>query len=995
MSPAIFHFVSDLNIVTVDCAWARCRLKHIEMHKRLASLHHSIRKKRTRRPCPTCGSNFAPSHYEQHVASCTARSSLTDSEESGSDDYAPSDLPQTSDQSDEETNVEEQLHFRIAQQLRKTIHEGDFSEVISEGTDIFEGVTEDDVDQDLDECVEQQQNIPDDNRSLSISIVLFICWFLCVLQTNYRLTDGVVSLILAFLKSLFSVISQECALAATVATIIPGSLYMLWKHLNFKKDNFRRYVVCPKCYSLYEYADCVINIEGTPSSRTCSHVEYPDHPQRARRRPCKELLLKEVLLPNGKTKLYPFKIYCYKSVIDRFRSLLKRDGFENLCNDWKTRVPIDGTLADIYDGRVWKEFQTEAYDYFLRGNHNYALMLNMDWFQPFDHTTYSVGVIYAVVLNLPRHHRFKLENVLVIGIIPDFGKEPRSVASFLCPLVDELQIAWTDGFKAKTALSELQEHVIKLAVLCAGCDIPASRKLSGFIGHSATLGCSKCLKQFPGGVGEKDYSGFDRSLWRPRTRADHLRRIQEVMKGKTQTERSNLESGNGVRYSPLVNLPYFDPVRMTIIDPMHNLFQGTAKTIIKVWTKKGIISDEKFQKLQKITDSVATPCNIGRIPRKISTSFGGFTADQWKNWTNIFGLLALRNTVDQPFYENFRHFALASRLLCSKVLSERDIDDFDGNIMKFCQGFEELCGPESVTPNMHLHGHLVECLRDYGPVYSFWLFSFERYNGHLGALPSNNRAVEVQFMRRFLRDSFVHAFEFPWASNFEHFWRVINILRPSADMDERHVDSASISNVLLKGDPNTSIIGQEWTDVNGFCKPKQMSKLVFSADDMVYLKRMYHRLYFTDICYTVSASVRRCNATSFSGETFGTVASRFARSSLVMANWCVEDGKIVSDDNHDIRPGIIEGIYIHNLIFQDDFKQHILLKIRWYQECPSVRHMFPSPIEIWPEELFEMSNEATFMPIQRVFCKFVYHADIVRGKRVICLIPLHKRIDIF
>ena len=51
-------------------------------------------------------------------------------------------------------------------------------------------------------------------------------------------------------------------------------------------------------------------------------------------------------------------------------------------------------------------------------------MVNLNWFQPFDHVQYSVGVIYAVVLNLPRQERFEIEGVLLIGIIPDIGKEP-------------------------------------------------------------------------------------------------------------------------------------------------------------------------------------------------------------------------------------------------------------------------------------------------------------------------------------------------------------------------------------------------------------------------------------------------------------------------------------------------------------------------------------------------------------------------------------------
>lgn len=77
---------------------------------------------------------------------------------------------------------------------------------------------------------------------------------------------------------------------------------------------------------------------------------------------------------------------------------------------------------DVYDGQVWTDFNTEKYSNFLASDHSFGIMLNLDWFQPFQHVKYSIGVIYAVVLNLPRHLRFKLENVILIGIIPDMGK---------------------------------------------------------------------------------------------------------------------------------------------------------------------------------------------------------------------------------------------------------------------------------------------------------------------------------------------------------------------------------------------------------------------------------------------------------------------------------------------------------------------------------------------------------------------------------------------
>ena len=50
---------------------------------------------------------------------------------------------------------------------------------------------------------------------------------------------------------------------------------------------------------------------------------------------------------------------------------------------------------------------------------------------------------------------------------------------------------------------------------------------------------------------------------------------------------------------------------------------------------------------------------------------------------------------------------------------------------------------------MHLHGHLRECIEDLGPVFSFWCFSFERYNGILENIQKNWHAPEVQIMEMF------------------------------------------------------------------------------------------------------------------------------------------------------------------------------------------------------------------------------------------------------
>ena len=62
-----------------------------------------------------------------------------------------------------------------------------------------------------------------------------------------------------------------------------------------------------------------------------------------------------------------------------------------------------------------------------------ALMMNVDWFQPYDCEQYSVGAIYLLVMNLPRSERFKRENVILFGLIPGPHEPSLSINSFLKP----------------------------------------------------------------------------------------------------------------------------------------------------------------------------------------------------------------------------------------------------------------------------------------------------------------------------------------------------------------------------------------------------------------------------------------------------------------------------------------------------------------------------------------------------------------------------------
>ena len=66
----------------------------------------------------------------------------------------------------------------------------------------------------------------------------------------------------------------------------------------------------------------------------------------------------------------------------------------------------------------------------------YGFMINVDWFQPYKHTQYSVGVVYLTVLNLPRHLRNKSNNIILVGILPGPNEPSLNINSFLQPLLE-------------------------------------------------------------------------------------------------------------------------------------------------------------------------------------------------------------------------------------------------------------------------------------------------------------------------------------------------------------------------------------------------------------------------------------------------------------------------------------------------------------------------------------------------------------------------------
>ena len=138
------------------------------------------------------------------------------------------------------------------------------------------------------------------------------------------------------------------------------------------------------------------------------------------------------------------------------------------------------------------------------------------------------------------------------------------------------------------------------------------------------------------------------------------------------------------------------------------------------------------------------PIDVGRIPYKIESAMSGLTADQWKNWTCVYSLFVLHDLLLKEHLEYWWLFVQTCIHICQPSVTQDSIKKIDEYLLSFCQSFENLYGTLSCTINLHLHCHLADCLRDYGPAHGTWCFSFERLYGILGRTPNNKESLQIE-----------------------------------------------------------------------------------------------------------------------------------------------------------------------------------------------------------------------------------------------------------
>jgi hypothetical protein len=341
---------------------------------------------------------------------------------------------------------------------------------------------------------------------------------------------------------------------------------------------------CKACRSVYEPS----LDKNTPYPILCTYKAFPWET------PCGARLTKD---GSGKaTPLYPFLYQRMETWLNRMLSRkIIVEGMQEVSRSWTQGA---AKVTDMIFGKALRELLGPDGRPFMAapaGELRLAFTLNVDWFNPFGRRTAgkhaSVGGIYMVCMNLPIHLRYRVENIYLVGIIPG-PNEPNvnQINHVLRPLVDSLLRFWNTGVHFAWTAGHPRGCRVRAVITALVCDIPAMRKVAGFAGHSANLFCSFCR------LLRTQVANLDKTTWPTRTRQDHMDAAKRYRDAPDKKTRDKEFEENGVRWSELLRLPYWDPLQFSVVDSMHNLFLNNCKHHCReIWgMDSGVGSNKKM-----------------------------------------------------------------------------------------------------------------------------------------------------------------------------------------------------------------------------------------------------------------------------------------------------------------------------------------------------------------------------------------------------------------
>ena len=180
---------------------------------------------------------------------------------------------------------------------------------------------------------------------------------------------------------------------------------------------------------------------------------------------------------------------------------------------------------------------------------------------------------------------------------------------------------------------------------------------------------------------------------------EYQQKVLEQRYYKSDIERKQFIKANRVRQLELLQLNYFNPIQHVIVDPMHCIFLGIAKWIVKrIQIDEGILTLNILTKVQSMMNRIRVPSDIGRIRGKLDCGegFSNFTAYQWQNFIIIYATVVLWEHLSDVDRQILTHFVKICQILVCQIMQLNLLNEAHKRLIKLIKLIERKYRPEKL-----------------------------------------------------------------------------------------------------------------------------------------------------------------------------------------------------------------------------------------------------------------------------------------------------------
>ncbi|KAK3932741.1 RNA-directed RNA polymerase [Frankliniella fusca] len=287
--------------------------------------------------------------------------------------------------------------------------------------------------------------------------------------------------------------------------------------------------------------------------------------------------------------------------------------------------------------------------------------------------------------------------------------------------------------------SEMQK--VKCSVLCGTCDAPATAAFLNIKTHSGFYSCPICITK---GSKPGDTTVFPFEDAPLRNMVDYKEQVKLAVGNQMILQKTirNEERFCGIRGPTILSELVDDIFSSMAIDPMHCLYLGVMRQMLKIWFVDGKYQDKAKLLTQKLLQ-LTPPEYLHRAPQAIE-KLVHWKATEFRSFLFNLSMVLLQDLLESRDFDHFSLFVKGVALLYTSSISQDDLRESEMLLTRFVREFQNLYTVDSMSHNLHMCLHLTHCVKLLGPLWSVSCFNFEDINGRILNLLHGTRHMGLQ-----------------------------------------------------------------------------------------------------------------------------------------------------------------------------------------------------------------------------------------------------------